>query len=196
MCLFLLQPASFPGCCLLLLLQKQVATAGDPKVSHEASGWYRMSGYEGFLAQMQRYHQIHAAKMTRKQGWCSSVKVSFLPADIIIDINALCAHMVHPRHSAKAEQQGILWFRSWMKPQRSTKTRPSISLSSIDIKPGWKMSLRAENKSFERANTGLWPLIITCTMIVHHAKLFWLHTRPQLLQVFSSSKNWNISTFK
>lgn len=199
MSLFLLQSASFPGCCLLLL-QKQVATKGDLKVSHKASGWYRMSGYEkGFLAQMQRYHQIRPAKMTRKQGWYSSVKVSFLPADIIIDINALCAHMVHPtmpRHSAKAEQQGILWFRSWMKPQRSTKTRPSISLSSINIKPGWKMSLRAENKSFERANTGLWPLIITCTMIVHHAKLVWLHTRPQLLQVFSSSKNWNISTFK
>lgn len=114
MCLFLLQPASFPGCCLLLL-QKQVATAGDPKVSHKANGWYRMSGYEkGFLAHMQRYHQIHAAKMTRKQGWYSSIKVFFLPADIINDINALCAHMVHPtilRHSAKAEQ-GILWFRS------------------------------------------------------------------------------------
>ena len=53
--------------------------------------------------------------MTRKQGWYSGVKVSFLPADIIIGITALCAHMANPtmsQHSAKPEQEGILWFRS------------------------------------------------------------------------------------
>lgn len=61
------------------------------------------------------FYQSHATKMTRKQGWYSEVKVAFLPADIIIGINALCAHMANPampQHSAKPEQQGILWFRS------------------------------------------------------------------------------------
>lgn len=167
--LLLLQLAFFPNSCLLLL-QKQVAISKDPKVSHKAGGWSRISGHEKHCSprhSQQLYHQSLTTKMTRKQGWYSRVKVSFLPGDIIIGINALCAHMANPampQHSAKPEQEGILWFRSWMKPQRSTKTRLSISLSSIDIQPWWKMRLTAENKSFEKAKTGLWLLKITCAM--------------------------------
>lgn len=158
---------SFSECCLLLLLQKQVSTSRDPKVSHKASGWYRISDPKAFLLQTQpsalpskpRHRNDKKTRVVFRTQSAFSSRRRY-------NWHALCAHMTNPatpQHSAKPEQRGRLWFRTWMKPQRSTKTRLSISLSSININAGWKMRFALENKGNERAKPGLWPLII-CTM--------------------------------